>query len=132
MQKLSIGNWNDFYREGIQYLNVAMNTAGKKAAFTPEILYNIIAMGIEKQIMGLLMFRGVLPENHTLRDLLNSLKTVTEVPEILSEKLIAMDGFQEICRIDFYKRKTPTDSDIREFLETGILVMSLVKKQLPC
>lgn len=113
-------------------MQIAENAAGKSRVFTPEILYNIIAMGIEKQIMGLLMYRGVLPENHTLRDLLAGLKTVIEVPEDVAGALVSMDGFQEICVIEFYKRKIPTDDDIKVFLDTGTRVSTLVRENLPC
>lgn len=133
MEKKNIINgWSDYFSEGLRFMQIAEKASGKTGIFTPEILYNIIAMGIEKLIMGLLMYRGVLPENHTLRDLLAGLEKVAEVPDDVAGRLVSMDGFQEICVIEFYKRKIPTEEDIKVFLGTGTMVSKLVRENLPC
>lgn len=71
----SIEGWEEYLREGRQYLNTASRAfTGRRSAFTSEILYNVIAMAIEKLVMGALMQSGNLPYNHTMRDLAEAME----------------------------------------------------------
>ncbi|MEN8190641.1 MAG: hypothetical protein ABFS19_12415, partial [Thermodesulfobacteriota bacterium] len=65
-----IDDWQEFLAEGNQFLATANNGyARRQQVFTAEILYNLVAMAIEKLIMALLMESGNLPYNHTMHDL---------------------------------------------------------------
>ncbi len=131
--------WQLYIDDGNKYLKTAVNGAkSRKEVFTPEILYNIISMSIEKQVMGLLMYHDRLPENHTLTDLMDAISelcTPTEgraggFPADLREKVIAMDRFQEICCLDFYHRETPSQENINEFIDAGQKVQAFVATRL--
>ncbi|MBU0908572.1 MAG: hypothetical protein KJ717_03325, partial [Proteobacteria bacterium] len=81
----SIKGWEEYLLEGRQYLNTATRAfAEGRSAFTPEILYNVIAMAIEKMVMGALMEQGKLPYNHTMRDLVEAME------EHLPDKILGL------------------------------------------
>ncbi|PLX49274.1 MAG: hypothetical protein C0613_07895 [Desulfobulbaceae bacterium] len=114
-----IDGWQEFLAHGDQFLL----TAGKaylkrKQAFTPEILYNLIAMAIEKLLMAVLMKSGNLPYNHTMHDLVESMEEF--LPGELTaqaEELKALDDYQEICDIDSYNITPPTMAEVSGMLE---------------
>ncbi len=124
--------WKTFIDEGTKYLKTAVNGAAKrKDIFTPEILYNIAAMSIEKHIMGYLFYHHKLPENHTLKDLADAMAENSDISASLCEKLAYMDSFQEICSLEMYSRRIPDETSISTILETGKEVKAFVYASLP-
>lgn len=120
MQPMAIIDWRLYLSDGAQYLRTALAGAEKRAGvFTSEILYNITAMGIEKMIMGFLMSRGDLAENHTMADLLRALEKHVAVPTALAHDLLYLDSFQEICDLDAYNRRPPTLAETSRILAIG-------------
>lgn len=125
--KKSIEGWEDFLRDGTGFLGTAQGAYGKSVkAFTTEILYNVIAMAIEKFVMAALMYRGAMPYNHTMGDLVEAMEGVfcAEIVE-LKGGLLKMDTFQEICDVDHYKIIPPERGDI-----TWMLVLAEKMKDL--
>jgi hypothetical protein len=95
---IAIDNWQEYRRDGEQFLQTALRAHAKGSrAFSPDTLYNITAMAIEKYIMAFLMRRGDLAENHTIRDLAWALERHLELKPQLGEKLAFLDSFQDIC-----------------------------------
>jgi hypothetical protein len=124
--------WETFIDEGTKYLRTAVNGAVKrKNVFTPEILYNIAAMSVEKHIMGYLFYHHKLPENHTLKDLADAMAENSDISASLCEKLAYMDSFQEICSLDTYCRRIPDDISIPGILDIGKDVKDFVYAHLP-
>jgi len=122
-----IKGWQQFIKEGEQYLRTAVNAAVKRReVFTSEILYNVTGMAIEKYLMGLLMFHGELADNHTMADLARAVEGVVGEQKKLTAKLLFLDSFQEICSVDTYSRKVPSDDDIVEILAIGRDVQAFV------
>ncbi|MGL1932516.1 MAG: hypothetical protein OCC45_12290 [Desulfotalea sp.] len=115
-----IDDWQDYKRDGDQFLKTATGAVEKcKKTFNPEAIYNLTAMAIEKFIMAFLMRHGDLAENHTMRDLVFALERhLGSQPEI-ADKLYFMDGFQEICEIETYVIKVPTQDDLKTFISIG-------------
>ena len=74
-------------------------------------------MGIEKLFMAYFIKTGNLPNNHTLEDFVECIKTERTVLKGLEDGLMRMNGFQEICTIDTYKREIPTWNDIEYFTD---------------
>jgi len=95
----AIEDWGQYRLEGEQFLNLAEGAfLKKKATFTTEILYNLIAMAIEKPVMGALMEIGRLPYNHTMHDLVAALEEwLPETIRGMEESVRALDSYQEIC-----------------------------------
>lgn len=123
-----VGGWQDFLREGRQFLATADRAyARQRPAFTPEILYNLTAMAIEKLIMALLMKSGNLPYNHTMHDLVESVDYF--LPGALAglgEELKALDRFQEICDTERYAISPPDMAEIGGMLTLTAKVETLV------
>lgn len=108
--------WKEFVLEGGQYLDTARGGMRRKRIFTNEILYNIMALSMEKYLMGVMQFYRKLPEHHTLGALMReAAETVGETPAF-AERLIRLDQFQEICLLEEYSRKIPGDEDVAEML----------------
>lgn len=107
-----IQGWDDFLLEGRAFLKTSTAAhGGRRKAFTPEILYNIIAMAIEKFVMAALMHRGTMPCNHTMADLVEAMEqTFPGVMDGVRERLLHLGTYQDICDLDGY-RTTPPDMD---------------------
>ena len=124
---IGISNWQEFQRDGEQFLHTALMAKQKdKKHFTPEILYNLTGMAIEKFIMAYLMKNGDLAENHTMEDLLTALERHVGSQHHLTEKFRFLDSFQEICDMDSIKLRKPDEKDIQEILNTGQEIRDLL------
>lgn len=117
---VQITNWQEYRRDGEQFLHTALMARKKnKKHFTPEILYNLTGMAIEKLIMAYLMKNGDLAENHTMGDLLTALERHAGSQPELAEKLRYLDSFQEICDLEAYSVRIPTQEDTEVILAIG-------------
>ncbi len=132
-------SWSDFITQGRQFHKAALGGLKRTEVFTSEILYNMLAMAMEKYIMGLLMYRKNLPDNHTFRDLVDGLRRMEaqsedysgpRLTDELAEELLALDAFQEICSVEGYARQPPSEEEIlrmsrtcaklKEYVEAGV------------
>ena len=59
-------NWSIWLREAHQYLKAGKN---EKKRFDNSILYNLLAMSLEKFVMAILGYNLMLPVNHKFTDL---------------------------------------------------------------
>lgn len=107
-----IDGWERFLSDGRAFLKTAAAAhGGRRKAFTPEILYNIIAMAIEKFVMAALMRQGTMPYNHTMADLVEAMEeTFPGVMDEVRERLLHLGTYQDICDLDGF-RITPPDMD---------------------
>ncbi|MDH5297936.1 MAG: hypothetical protein OEV91_02860 [Desulfobulbaceae bacterium] len=120
MTPMAIVDWRLFLKHGEEYLATAEQAARRRPeVFTPDILYNLTAMAIEKLIMGFLMSRGDLAENHTMGDLLRAMELHAKIPADLARSLRFLDSFQEICDLDSYNRRPPTPEETGRILAIG-------------
>ena len=114
----SIQGWEEYLHDGDAFLKtgLAAHAKGKKA-FTSEILYNIVAMAIEKHVMAALMHRGELPYNHTMGDLVAAMEEVfPEAIAQIKDNLLDLDRYQEICDVDTFNIIPPTVEEIPKML----------------
>jgi len=126
-----VGGWQDFLREGRQFLATADRAyARQRPAFTPEILYNLTAMAIEKLIMALLMRRGDLADNHTMVDLLAALQRHLGPLPGLTADFAFLDDFQQICALETYHRRPPAPADIGRIVAIGLRMRELLAPHL--
>ncbi|MBN1498860.1 MAG: hypothetical protein JW982_01780 [Spirochaetes bacterium] len=119
--------WEDFLKEGNRYLEIVKG-GSNSAKFTPEILYNLACMSIEKLFMAYFLKNRTMPGNHTLIDLVEAMNEIGKVPEQLEKELLYMNGFQEICSIEQYSRKIPEQTDITRFIGTLDLTRSYIQE----
>ena len=114
----AIDDWQEYHKEGEQFLHLAENAfEHNNQAFTMDILYNLIAMGIEKVVMSSLMEIGQLPYNHTMRDLADALeKWLPAGIGDLGESIRHLDSYQDICDPYACTIRVPTRDEIQSML----------------
>ncbi len=123
-------DWEAFYNEGRSYHRTAQGSVRRPEVFTPGIIQNLVAMGIEKYIMALFMKRGMLPRNHTMTDLLEESDGMLPLGANTKETLLYMDGLQRICSMDDFSIQEPTKEDVTRFLAAIDAVASAVETEL--
>lgn len=94
-----IQGWRQFLEAGTGYLRTATGAyLNGNRKFTPEILYNLVVMSIEKYVMAALMRHGSLPYNHTMADLVEALdEKFPHAIDDIREDLLRLDSYQDIC-----------------------------------
>jgi hypothetical protein len=122
--------WKKFYDEGRSYHKTARGSLKRPEVFTPEIVQNIAAMGIEKYFMSIFMHRGVLPRNHTMEDFIGEVKAFFPLPAGLEDSLRYFDSLQQICSIDDYRIVKPEAGDAPRFVEAIDRVALLAEREL--
>ncbi len=127
-----IRGWEEYWSEGQAFLKTASAAhAQRKKAFTTVILYNIIAMAIEKFVMTALMRQGTLPYNHTMRDLVAAMdETFPGAMGDISAGLLQLDQYQEICDVDAFNITGPAMEEIPAMLTLAGRLHDLVARQL--
>ncbi|MBU1567968.1 MAG: HEPN domain-containing protein [Proteobacteria bacterium] len=131
MKLVQIDNWRDYRRDGEQFLKTAQGAYNKKKkTFSADTLYNLTCMAIEKLIMAYLMKNGDLAENHTMGDLLRALQLHLGMLPELADKLLYMNDFQEICDLEHFTIRIPTEADVIMFLNIGEDVRTILSPHL--
>lgn len=127
-----IQGWEDFWSEGKAFLKTASAAyLQHKKAFTTVILYNIIAMAIEKFVMTALMCQGKLPNNHTMKDLVEAMdEAFPGAMTGIREGLLHLDQYQEICDVDTFNITGPSMEEIPVMLDLAGRLHDLVEQQL--
>lgn len=64
-------DWDKFFEDGQGFHKTVRGSLKRPGIFTPEIVQNVAAMGIEKYFMLIFTNRGTLPRNHTMHDFVN-------------------------------------------------------------
>ena len=123
--------WQHYYKEGSQFLDLAAAGLHNRQKFNGEALYNIIAMAIEKHFMALLLSKNSMPEGHTLKDLLAAAAHFITVDMELIKGLDFMDSLQEICSVDEFTIREPTQEELTRMVEIAWSVKKSVLQELP-
>lgn len=128
----AIRGWEEFLSDGEGYLKTAVAAfEKKKKSFTAEILYNMIAMAIEKFVMAALMRYGAMPYNHTMRDLVEAMdETFPGKMKMLREGLLSLDKYQEICDLDTYRISPPGMKEIPGMIDLAKNLEQLIHEEI--
>jgi len=110
MEKLS--TWEGFLKEGREFKRVFTGALRRPAVFTPVILQNIAAMGIEKYFMAIFTRRKLLPNNHTMIDFIEEMRDFRPLDADMEADLRRFDELQSICSLDNIVTKEPEPEDI--------------------
>jgi hypothetical protein len=122
--------WKQFFEEGRGFHKTARGSVKRPQVFTPEIVQNIAGMGIEKYFMAIFTHRGILPQNHTMQDLLAEAKLFLNVPGEFEETLLYMDELQSICSVFDFKITKPEAGDVPRFLAALDTIALLAEREL--
>ncbi|KPK35091.1 MAG: hypothetical protein AMK70_06040 [Nitrospira bacterium SG8_35_1] len=124
----SIDGWQEFFDHGNGYLGTAVAAFEKrKKAYSAGILYNLVAMAIEKFVMAALMRHGTMPYNHTMVDLVEAMeKTFPGELTELRAGLLQLDKYQEICDLEGFSISPPAMEEIPSMLVLAGKMKSLV------
>jgi hypothetical protein len=121
--------WKEFLEEGRGFHRTVLGGLKRTDVFTPEIIQNIAAMGIEKYFMAVFSRRGILPRNHTMKDLTEEAKSFMSLPEALEASLLYFDSLQNICSFDDFRITKPSAMDVDRFVEAINQVAALAEKE---
>jgi hypothetical protein len=124
-----IEGWEKFLEEGREFHRTVLGSLKRPEVFTPEIIQNIAAMGIEKYFMAIFTSRGMLPRNHTMSDFVEETKLLMPLPEGLEESLLYFDSLQNICSFDDFKITKPSAGDVDRFINAINQVATLAEQK---
>jgi hypothetical protein len=110
--------WEQFLEDGRGFHQTVRGSQKRPQIFTPELVQNIAAMGIEKYFMAIFALRGCLPRNHTMGDFVEEVKAFLSLPEDLEASLLYFDSLQSICSMDDIRIIKPKPGDIDRFIRT--------------
>ncbi|HER63366.1 MAG TPA: hypothetical protein ENO11_05250 [Desulfobacteraceae bacterium] len=127
-----IQGWQEFLEAGNRYLRTAKGAyINRRKIFTAGILYNIIAMAVEKFVMAALMRHGTMPYNHTMADLVEAMEeTFPGALADIREGLLHLDTYQDICDPWEFTIIEPTMDDIQAMLDLAEKLRELVRNDL--
>jgi len=108
-------NRERFLKEGREFHKVFRGARKRPGVFTPVILQNIAAMGIEKYFMAVFAGRGTLPYNHTMTDFIEELRAFRPLGADMEADLRRFDELQSICSLDNIRMLEPEAADIELF-----------------
>jgi hypothetical protein len=121
--------WELFLEEGRSFHKTLLGGLKRPGIFTPEIMQNIAAMGIEKYFMAIFTRRGLLPMNHTMRDFVEEARSFMTLPEGLEESLLYFDKLQNICSFDDFSITKPAPGDIMRFIDAANRTAKLAEEE---
>ncbi len=124
-------DYKSFMDEGDKYLKTARGGVKRPAVFTAEILYNIIGLAIEKHVMGALMAKGKLADNHTFTDLIDATRQIGEIDTVIADQLRKFESYQNICPVfaGYHRTEPPADA-IPEMIATAEAVQAWANKMI--
>ena len=131
MHDIFDNGYNLFLTEGDQYLKTARGGLKRPAVFNSEILYNLLGLAIEKHIMGALMAKGQLADNHTFTDLIEATKQIGEIDASIADQLRKFESYQNICPVfsGYHRAEMPLDA-IPEMIATAEAVRAWAEKMI--
>ncbi len=124
-------DYTAFMNEGDKYLKTARGGVNRPTVFTSEILYNIIGLAIEKHVMGALMAKGKLADNHTFTDLIDAANQVGGIDDSIAVQLRKFESYQNICPVFAgYHRTEPPAEAIPEMIATAEAVQAWAERMI--
>lgn len=107
-----------YWKEGEAYHRTALGAKNRRKVFNAEIIYNLLAMAIEKYFMAFFEKHNTMPDNHTFTDLINSANRIMPMDTQLVYDLQSLETMQDICPIfEDYQRHEPNDIQLEKLFE---------------
>jgi hypothetical protein len=109
--------WPEWIDTGDKYLRSAAGGGGKPPRFAGSLRYNLIAMAFESYAMAACDFNNILPENHTISDLVYSLQQCVTLDAKIVGQLLGYEKFQQICSFTDYTRLEAREEELDGFCD---------------
>jgi hypothetical protein len=107
-----------FWKEGEAYHRTAIGAQRRRQVFNAEIIYNLLAMAIEKYFMAFFEANHVMPDNHTFTDLINSANRLRPLDAVLVADLKSLEILQDICPLyQDTQRRSPTEEQLNRMYD---------------
>lgn len=104
-----------YWRDGAAYHRTAVGAQKRRKVFNAEIIYNLLAMAIEKYFMAFFEEHHVMPENHTFTDMIRSANKIVPLDLVLVSDLKALEILQDICPVFAdTQRRSPTEEQLEK------------------
>lgn len=113
--------------DGLRYLRTVEGGLRRRAIFTPDMLREMLAMGLEAMISGFLQQKGIFPAHSSLDTLLVYLKRMETFPEEMSPALRELQAMVSPCSND--KIDTGYD-DIEDLLACSMQIRDWILMEL--
>jgi hypothetical protein len=123
-------DWEQFFEDGQGFHRTVRGGLKRPEIFTPELIQNIAAMGIEKYFMSIFTHRGLLPQNHTMSDFVEEVKAFMFLPGDLEKSLLYFDSLQSICSIYDFTIIKPKPEDVPLFVDAIDRVGQLAEQEI--
>lgn len=119
-----------FWKEGEQYHRTAVGAQRRRKVFNAEIIYNLLAMAIEKYFMAFFEEHRVMPDNHTFTDLINSANRLRPLDPVLVADLRSLEILQNICPLyQDTQRRAPTEDQLGKMYDVTERVASYCRQR---
>jgi len=122
-----MNDWDEFEKQGRQYLKAALGKDGKPSKLSNDIRYNLLALSLEKSMMAVIMFNGDLADNHTFGDLLHSLERHVYIPATIHDEITSLEQVQSICNVFEYHREMPSDPVVERMITAAEYMAACAK-----
>lgn len=109
-------SWPEWIESGDRYI-AASGASDKPSRFAGSLRYNLIALAFESYAMAMLDFIKILPENHTISDLITALQRYIVLDSGLAERILSYERFQRICSFIDYERTEAGPKELDAFAE---------------
>lgn len=130
MEEQGVRGWPDYVAEGRQYLKTARGGRNRPAVFTNELLSHLIALSVEKFLVGMCLRQGHMPADHTLGGIVSAVQRLYPMDPGLAEEIALMDCVQDLCTLDLRPLRLVSDQRVARLLETNARVAAFVNEQL--
>ena len=123
-------DWQSQIENGRRYLKTACNGQKRPAVFTPELIYQLTAMAIEKLLAGIYQYHHQMPEDHTLAGLVDGLVPLCPLEKEVADRIKAMAAFDDMCSLLPCPRHIPNAEELAAILMTARDVAAFALQQV--
>lgn len=123
-------NWEEHISAGWKYLRTAGNGLARPSVFNNELVYQLIALAVEKLLVGIFQYHQKMPADHTLNGLVDELAQFCPLEAQLADGIKKMGRFDDMCPLIPVNKIIPDDEDIRTMLDVGRQVAAFADLQI--
>lgn len=77
----------------------------------PSLIFNIASVAIERYLIALCAYYGIMPFNHNYTNLMDAAESAVAFDQELSKDIRSLDEIFGICSLEEYYHGTPTPAD---------------------